>query len=110
MQTAAALGTENFPFQNVRRIGMNRSVFMKFSGAFKNLLNSVIQFMADDGFMSAAYGCPFVLIGWDLLVVNRFGASLYQITGVNRRAEYFIHRPCLPFTIPKQIFMCDGTL
>ena len=47
-------------------------VFCLLCSLVQCFLNSGKQLPADDGFMGAAYRCPFIGAGSDLLVVNDF--------------------------------------
>lgn len=57
--------------------------------------------------MGAAYRCPFIGAGSDLLVVNDFRYSLHQISGINLCAENFGYGAGLPMPIAHQILVGD---
>ena len=64
-------------------------VFGLLCGLVQCFLNSGKQLPADDGVMGAAYRCPFIGAGSDLLVVYDFRCPLHQIAGINLCAENF---------------------
>ena len=82
-------------------------VFCLLCSLVQRFLNSGKQLPADDGFMGAAYRCPFIGAGSDLLVVDDFRYPLHQISGINLCAENFGNGAGLPMPIAHQILMGD---
>lgn len=66
---------------------MDLPVFCLLCSLVQCFLNSGKQLPADDGVMGAAYRCPFIGAGSDLLVVDDFRYPLHQISGINLCAE-----------------------
>lgn len=83
------MGAEDFAFQKIGGPGMDLPVFCLLCSLVQRFLNSGKQLPADDGFMGAAYRCPFIGAGSDLLVVNDFRYPLHQISGINLCAKNF---------------------
>ena len=86
---------------------MDLPVFCLLCSLVQCFLNSGKQLPADDGVMGAAYRCPFIGAGSDLLVVDDFRYPLHQISGINLCAENLGNGAGLPMSIAYQIFMGD---
>ena len=107
VKAVSTVGAEDFSSQKIRGPGMYFPVFGLLCSLVQCFLNSGKQLPADDGFMGAAYRCPFIGAGSDLLVVNDFRYPLHQIAGINFCTENFGNGAGLPMPIAHQILMGD---